>query len=94
MRKAATHFGKNPRPALLQALMLYLLHEAPPSEQNFGMVMEMLESAEVREEDESYQSPLDVLFERLEEREPDRHRLQAIPRLQASRGAKPQSRFW
>ena len=51
--------------------MLYLLHEAPPSEQNFGMVMEMLESAEVREEDESYQSPLDVLFERLEEREPD-----------------------
>ena len=51
--------------------MLYLLHEAPPREQNFGMVMEMLESAEVREEDESYQSPLDVLFERLEEREPD-----------------------
>ena len=45
--------------------MLYLLHEAPPREQNFGMVMEMLESAEVREEDESYQSPLDVLFELL-----------------------------
>ena len=51
--------------------MLYLLHEAPPREQTFGMVMELLESAEVREEDEAYQSPLDVLFERLAEREPD-----------------------
>ena len=64
-------FWERSETALLQALMLYLLHEAPPREQNFGMVMELLESAEVREEDESYQSPLDVLFERLEEREPD-----------------------
>ncbi len=64
-------FWEKSETALLQALMLYLLHEAPPREQNFGMVMEMLESAEVKEEDENYQSPLDVLFERLEEREPD-----------------------
>ena len=64
-------FWEKSETALLQALMLYLLHEAPPEEQNFGMVMELLESAEVREEDETYQSPLDVLFERLEEREPD-----------------------
>lgn len=69
--KSSDPFWEKSETALLQALMLYLLHEAPPSEQNFGMVMEMLESAEVREEDESYQSPLDVLFERLEEREPD-----------------------
>lgn len=65
--KSSDPFWEKSETALLQALMLYLLHEAPPSEQNFGMVMEMLESAEVREEDESYQSPLDVLFERLEE---------------------------
>ena len=64
-------FWERSETALLQALMLYLLHEAPPREQNFGMVMELLESAEVREEDEAYQSPLDVLFERLAEREPD-----------------------
>ena len=64
-------FWEKSETALLQALMLYLLHEAPPREQNFGMVMELLESAEIREEDESYQSPLDVLFERLAEREPD-----------------------
>lgn len=64
-------FWEKSETALLQALMLYLLHEAPPREQNFGMVMELIESAEVKEEDENYQSPLDVLFERLEEREPD-----------------------
>ena len=64
-------FWERSETALLQALMLYLLHEAPPREQNFGMVMELLESAEVKEEDENYQSPLDVLFERLAEREPD-----------------------
>ena len=64
-------FWERSETALLQALMLYLLHEAPPREQNFGMVMELLESAEVKEEDENYQSPLDVLFERLAEREAD-----------------------
>ena len=64
-------FWERSETALLQALMLYLLHEAPPREQNFGMVMELIESAEVKEEDENYQSPLDVLFERLAEREPD-----------------------
>ena len=57
--------------ALLQALMLYLLHEAPPEEQNFSMVMEMIAAAEVHEDDDNYQSLLDILFERLERREPD-----------------------
>lgn len=51
--------------------MLYLLHEAPPEEQNFSMIMEMLGSAQVKEDDENYESPLDILFERLEMREPD-----------------------
>ena len=56
---------------LLLALIFYLHHEAPQDEQNFPMVMEMLRAGEVREEDDSYQSPLDELFERLEMREPD-----------------------
>ena len=56
--------------ALLQALVLYLMHEAPKEEQNFAMVMEML-AAEVREEDEEYESPLDILFARLEMRDPE-----------------------
>ena len=56
---------------LLMALVFYLHYEAPPDEQNFSMVMEMLRSADVREEDEMYQSPLDELFDRLEMREPE-----------------------
>lgn len=64
-------FWEKSETALLQALMLYLLHEAPPEEQNFPMIMEMLGCAQVKEDDEDYQSPLDILFERLEMRDPE-----------------------
>ena len=64
-------FWEKSETALLQALMLYLLHEAPPEEQNLAMIMEMLGSAQVKEEDEDYESPLDILFDRLEMRDPD-----------------------
>jgi len=56
---------------LLLALIFFLKYEAPPDEQNFSMVMEMLRAGDVREDDEGYQSPLDELFERLEMREPE-----------------------
>lgn len=64
-------FWERSETALLEALILYLLYEAPPEEQNFPMVMEMIAAAEVREDDETYQSPLDELFERLQMREPE-----------------------
>ncbi|MGG1639052.1 VirD4-like conjugal transfer protein, CD1115 family [Paenibacillus sp. NRS-1760] len=64
-------FWERSETALLEALVLYLLYEAPPEERNFPMVMEMIAAAEVREEDETYQSPLDELFERLAMREPE-----------------------
>ena len=64
-------FWEKSETALLQALMLYLLHEAPPEEQNFPMVMEMINAAEVKEEDEEYASVLDELFERLAMRDPE-----------------------
>ncbi len=57
--------------ALLEALCLYLYHEAPEEEQNFSMVMEMISYADVREDDSDYQSPLDILFERLAMQKPD-----------------------
>ena len=64
-------FWEKSETALLEALCLYLLHEAPEEEQNFTMVMEMIAAAEVKEDDEEYQSPLDELFERLEIRNPN-----------------------
>lgn len=51
---------------LLLALVFYLWYEAPEDEQNFPMVMEMLRAGEVREDDDSYVSPLDLLFNQLE----------------------------
>ena len=56
---------------LLMALVFYLWYEAPEDEKNFLMIMEMLRAGEVREDDDSYQSPLDELFDRLEMRSPD-----------------------
>lgn len=64
-------FWEKSETALLEALCLYLLHEAPPEEQNFTMIMEMIAAAEVREDDEDFQSPLDELFERLEMKKPN-----------------------
>ena len=64
-------FWEKSETALLEALCLYLIHEAPEEEQNFTMVMEMIASADVKEDDEEYQSPLDELFDRLEMRKPD-----------------------
>lgn len=57
--------------ALDTAIILYLIHEAPPKEQTLDMVLYMLNCAGASEEDESYQSPLDLLFEALEDEEPD-----------------------
>ena len=59
-------FWEKSETALLEALMLYLYHYAPEDEQNFTMVMEMLNYAEVKEDEEDYESPLDELFKRLE----------------------------
>ena len=56
---------------LLLALVFYLKYEAPEEEQNFPMVMELLRAGEVHEDDDSYLSPLDVLFNKLESREPE-----------------------
>lgn len=63
-------FWEKSETALLEGLCLLLLHEAPKEEQNFTMVMEMIASAEVREDDEYYVSPLDRLFDELEREKP------------------------
>lgn len=56
---------------LLLALVFFLHYEAPPEEQNFPMVMEMIRSGEVKEDDDGFMSPLDRLFARLADRTPD-----------------------
>ena len=56
---------------LLMSLIFYLRYEAPPEEQNFSMVLEMIRAGDVMEDDDTYKSPLDLLFDRLEMRNPE-----------------------
>lgn len=63
-------FWEKSETALDCALMLYLLHEAPPEEQTMEMMLTMLEYGTAKEGDGDYQSPLDLLFEALEEEDP------------------------
>ena len=56
---------------LLLALIFYLKYEAPPEEQNFTMVMELLRAGDVKEDDDDYVSPLDMIFNRLETKNPE-----------------------
>ena len=69
--KSSDPFWDMAASTLLLALIFYLWYEAPFEEQNFSMVLEMLRAGEVREDDDDYKSPLDILFDLLEERNPN-----------------------
>lgn len=69
--KANDPFWEKSETALDAALMLYLLHEAPEEDQNMETILYMIENGGAKEEDDDYQSPLDLLFEALEEEQPD-----------------------
>lgn len=64
-------FWDNAASMLLMALVFYLHYEAPVMERNFPMVMELLRASEISEGDSDMVSPLDILFERLEMRNPE-----------------------
>lgn len=69
--KSSDPFWEKSETALLQAIILMLFYEAPSYEQNFSMVMRVLEYAEVKEEDDDFVSPLDMLFQALEREQPE-----------------------
>lgn len=64
-------FWQDAERTLMQAFLLYLYHEAPSWEQNFGMIPTLLRYMVINEEDENYVSPLDRLFNELEKRDPE-----------------------
>ena len=69
--KSSDHFWEDMAAMLLKALISYLHYEAPPEEQNFPMVMDMIRAGDVKEDNEEYASTLDELFERLERKNPE-----------------------
>ena len=64
-------FWTNAEKLLYMALIGYIHYEAPEEEQNFGTMLEMLNSMEVREDDEEFKNPVDCLFDELKVKDPE-----------------------
>ena len=69
--KAGDDFWVKAETLLYTALIGYIHYEAPTNEQNFATLVEMLNAMEVREDDESFKNAVDLLFDALEEKDPD-----------------------
>ena len=69
--KGGDPFWDKAEKLLLTSLIAYIHYEAPEEEQNFATLLEFLNVMEVREDDEEYQNPVDQMFERLGERQPN-----------------------
>jgi len=68
--KGGEDFWSKAEALYYQALIAYIWYEAPEEEKNFNTLLEMLNASEVREEDESFRNAVDLMFERLEKRDP------------------------
>ncbi len=68
--KSGDEFWEKAEKLLYTALIAYIHYEAPPEEQNFATLLEFLNAMEVREDDETFQNPVDLMFEALEKRKP------------------------
>lgn len=69
--KSGEDFWVKAERLLYSALIGYIWYEAPEEEKNFITLLDMINASEAREDDENYKSPVDMLFERLEEKEPE-----------------------
>ena len=69
--KSSEDFWVKAERLLYCALIGYIWYEAPEEEKNFITLLEMINASEAREDDEAYQSPVDLMFSRLEEKELD-----------------------
>ena len=70
-QKGGDDFWQKSEILLYTALIAYLHYESPESEQNFATLAEMIGAMEVREEDESFKNIVDLMFDALEEKDPD-----------------------
>jgi len=68
------------------ALIGYIWYEAPAEEQNFLTLLELLNACEAREEDENYKSPVDILFDNLEAKDPDHFAVKQYKKFKMAAG--------
>ena len=69
--KGGEDFWSKAEALYYQALIAYIWYEAPEEEKNMSMLLDMLNASEVREEDENFKNAIDIMFERLEKRDPE-----------------------
>ena len=69
--KSGDDFWRKAETLLYTALIGYIYYEAPVEEQNFATLIEMINTMEVREDDEDFKNPVDLMFEALEKEKPD-----------------------
>ncbi len=88
--KAGDEFWTKAETLLYTALIGYLHYEAPAEEQNFATLLEFINAMEVREDDEEFKNPVDLMFDELKERDPNHFavRQYAKYRLAAGKTAK------
>ena len=88
--KSGDEFWTKAETLLYTALIGYLYYEAPPEEQNFAALLELINAMEVREDDEEYKNPVDKMFDELAEKDPNHFavRQYAKYRLAAGKTAK------
>ena len=69
--KSSEDFWTTSERLLYCALIGYLYYEAPEEEQNFSTLLELINASETREDDEEFKNPVDLMFDEMEEREPE-----------------------
>ena len=84
--KGGDPFWDKAETLLYCALIGYIHYEAPIEEQNFATLIEFINSMEVREDDEDFQNPIDLMFEELEKRKPDHFAVRQYKKFKLSAG--------
>ena len=84
--KGGDEFWEKSEKLLYSALIGYIHYEAPEEEQNFATLLEMLNAMEVREDDEEFKNPVDLMFDELAERDPDHFAIRQYAKYKLAAG--------
>ena len=84
--KSNDEFWEKAEKLLYSALIGYIHYEAPEEEQNFSTLLEMINAMEVREDDEEFKNPVDLMFDELAERDPDHFAVRQYAKYKLSAG--------
>ena len=84
--KAGDEFWTKAETLLYTALIGYIHYMAPEEEQNFNTLLDMLNSMEVREDDESFENAVDILFKKLEEKDPEHFAVRQYKKFKMAAG--------